>query len=131
MMETNNPNIGYEKEITLKQALVILVGVIVVLFVVGTFVGNKFFWNKFDKTANKVDLMMKNAENLVKQKPKDALAHAVLGLEYMKRGQTDEAIKELEIANKMNSKHLGILFNLGLAYKTAAKNDEALVEFNK
>ncbi|MHB9093795.1 MAG: tetratricopeptide repeat protein, partial [Eubacteriales bacterium] len=123
-------NVGYEKEISLTKALVILVAIIAALLVIGTFVGNKFFWNKFDSTQNKADITMKNAEMLVKQKPKDAIAYAVLGIEYLKRGKTDEAIENLEKAHKMNDKHLGIMFNLGLAYKTANKNDKALAEFS-
>ncbi len=117
-------NIQTEKEISLKKAAVILVVVIGVVITLGLIVGYKFFWNQFD-SKSAADLRIQAVEKTVKSFPNNPMAHANLGLEYLRRGKNDEAIKELEKANKLDKKSIGIRFSLGLAYSEAKKYDKA------
>lgn len=122
-METDT-NYSNEAQITLRKALIILLGVVAVVVAIGLTVGYVFFWNQFDhRTA--ADLRLQAIEKYTAKNAKNPVAHASLGLEYLRRSKTKEAIAELEKAYKLDSKNIGIKFSLGLAYSEVKEYDKA------
>ncbi len=70
-------------------------------------------------------------EKVVKLDPSQALAHLDLGVIYSDGGQSEDALRELTLAEKLNPNDVNVHWRLGRLYRTLGKKDEAKAEFDK
>lgn len=119
------PQVPSEKEIPLFKAVLVITLIVAVCLAIGLFVGYRFFWNQFEKEGMQ-EIQLKNAEELVKKAPDNAMAYANMGLQYLSAGENEKAVQQLEKAYELDNKHIGIRFNLGLAYRESNQPDKAL-----
>lgn len=121
-MET--PNHSAEAHISLKKAMVIIIGTMAVVIAIGLAVGYKFFWNQFD-TTTKVDREMAMVQDVLKKYPNNPVAHLQAGLQYIARGDNKKALDELEKAYKLDKNNVTVRLYLGIVYKDDKQLDKA------
>ncbi len=63
--------------------------------------------------------------------PAKATEYELLGIAYAMAGETAQAINALEQATRMDGVNAEIHYNLGLAYRKAARPQDALTEFER
>lgn len=100
------------------------------VFMVGVTIGNKFFWNQFDRTPI-ADRQYKTALDKVKVNPTSADSHVALGWALFQKGQYNDALAEYQKALSLDDKNFMANLNLGLAYRQVNKNDLAVSTFQK
>lgn len=118
------PNQGLEKEITVKQAIVILLAVAVIVTILGTIIGYTFFWRPVGDKKEDVELKSINA--LIKKEPKSLKGYLAMGAYYLKKEDPEEALKWIQKAAAINKNSKVVKFNMGLAYLQMKKYDEAI-----
>jgi DNA-binding winged helix-turn-helix (wHTH) protein/TolB-like protein/Tfp pilus assembly protein PilF len=83
-----------------------------------TDIGEIYLWSKqYDKAAE-------HLEDVIKIEPDFAIAHYVLGMTYLKRGQATAAIAEFETSRRLEG-GVRILSVLGYAYGVAGEQEKA------
>jgi tetratricopeptide (TPR) repeat protein len=70
-------------------------------------------------------------ERVEKQNPAIPLVHIDLGIVYSEAGQTEDALRELQIGEKMAPDDVDIHWRLGRLYRSAGKVEEAKAEYEK
>jgi tetratricopeptide (TPR) repeat protein len=70
-------------------------------------------------------------EKAIKIDPKLELAHLDLGILYTDAGRHDDALRELQLAAKLNPGDINIHWRLARLYRAMGKKDEAKAEFDK
>jgi len=70
-------------------------------------------------------------EKVIGVDPKIELAHLDLGILLSDAGKREEALRELKIAERLNSNDQNVHWRLGRFYKSIGKNAESKAEFDK
>lgn len=118
------PKQGMEKQISLKQAGIIILVVVIATVLIGILIGNMFFWHPISMT--KEDVELKSVQNLIDKQPKSISGYLAMGGYYLRKEQPEEALKWIEKAEKLNKTHKLVQFNKGLAYLQMKKYDDAI-----
>lgn len=118
------PNQSLEKEVTIKQAIVITLVVVVIVAILGTAVGYMFFWRPV--ADKKDDVELKSIKTLMQKDPNNVRGFLAMSSYYLKRTQPEEAMKWIEKAQKIDKNSKLVKFNLGLALMQMKKYDEAV-----
>lgn len=105
-----------ERELSLKQAALIVIAAIAVILILGFGIGYAFFWNQFD-TTSKLDRDFKTAQSEVIKNPKNVMAHIKMGELYTRKNETNKALTEYKTA-------------YDLSKKSKSKNDKYNAESN-
>jgi tetratricopeptide (TPR) repeat protein len=80
---------------------------------------------------NQVSAARPLLEKVIKINAAVALAHLDLGIVNTEEGRSDDALRELLIAEKLTPDDVNVHWRLGRLYRTMGKKDEAKVEFDK
>lgn len=81
------------------------------------------------RTSLERDVMAYTAE--LRRDPDDAVAHAGLGIAYMKMGRSSEALSEFRVVVRLEPKNPQYRYNLAVAYLDADGLKRALSELDK
>jgi tetratricopeptide (TPR) repeat protein len=82
---------------------------------------------QMDQIADATPLL----ETVIKIDPSLALAHLDLGIVASEAGHNQDALRELNAAEKMMPNNVNVHWRLARLYRTLGKKDEAKAEFNK
>ncbi|MDF2550513.1 MAG: tetratricopeptide repeat protein [Chlamydiales bacterium] len=75
------------------------------------------------------ELAIQSYKKILKEKPKNALAHTHLGMAYIRTERFNKAIRSFERALQADKTHAEAYYHLGRAYQLAGKRDQALRSF--
>lgn len=105
--------------------LIFLILIIVVLILYNVI----FATVESPRTSLERDIMNNTAK--LRDNPKDAVAHAGLGIAYIKMKNFGAAAREFEVAVKLNPGSSQYRYNLGVAYYELGRLNEAKAELRK
>lgn len=113
-----------------KLQSVILILLTLVISVGGWYgVGKVYFWSDLD--MKRVDGQLEYLKQKALSEPTDSKTRIELGYTYYLKGQSDQAIKELNQAVLLDAKNFDAYYNLGLVMLKEKRNNEALEKFQK
>lgn len=119
------------KQVSIKQAITVVLVAVTLVLGIGIAVGYSFFWDQYEKVTLE-DIQLENALKAVEKAPKDPKAHVALGYQYLKRNDTKKAIAEYEKAQKLaGPEDIITLLNLGIAYKEIGEKEKAIQNLEK
>ena len=112
------------KSFTRLQASLLLIGTLIVSLVAGYLICDKYIWPNKDeqRMIEQIDYY----KGLADKKPNNADYRVNLGYSYFIKGDTDNAIKELQVATNLDNKNFGAYFNLGLVYNSNKRYNDAV-----
>jgi tetratricopeptide (TPR) repeat protein len=84
-----------------------------------------------DIQMNQMDDARPLLERVIKLDPAQPLAHLDLGIVCSEAGENQQALHELQIAQKMIPNDVNVHWRLGRLYRTLGRKDEAKIEFDK
>lgn len=84
-----------------------------------------------DMQLNKPEAARPLLERVLKLDPSEPLAHLDMGILYTDAGLNEDALRELQIAEKMMPNDVNVHWRLGRLYRTLNRKEEAKVEFEK
>lgn len=120
----------HNEEIPLLRALGIFGVSAIVIVLVCIFIGEMFFWDKFE-TVDPLDKEIAYYSELAAMEKDNVDVLVELGWRYYRKGDFEKAVKNLERAVELDSKDLGAHFNLALSYKEINLMGKAEEEFKK
>ncbi|ADG81885.1 tetratricopeptide repeat protein [Thermincola potens] len=120
----------YSNEIPFTKALTIFAVIAIVIFALGIGIGEMFFWDQYE-TINPLDKEIEYYKGIVARQKDNDNALVELGWRYYRKGDYQQAVKNLEEAVRINDSNPAAHFNLALSYKEIGLLEKAEEEFNK
>lgn len=117
-----------EREVDLTKAVGLLSLALVFLVLLGSWVGYRFFWNRFDRTP-RLERELARWTQAVEADEGNAEAHYQLGWVLFQKGALDEAAKHYGRTLELQPEHVGARYNLGMVYLEKKMYGEAAAEF--
>jgi tetratricopeptide (TPR) repeat protein len=111
------------------QGISLIIATLLISLVAGYVISDKFIWSKEDE--NRIVQQVNYYEGLVSKEPNKPEHRVNLGYSYHLNGESEEAIKQLQMAIDLDKKNVGAYFNLGLVYNAEKRYDDALKQSNK
>lgn len=132
--KTQEPSVISEKENNKKkkikndrfkwwQALLLLLGTLVICLSAGYYISKNYLWNQGSEEINK---QLSYYKEQVDQKPNDTKLRVNLGFTYYLKGDTDKAIEQYNMAKNLDKSYFSAYLNLAIAYDKEGRNDAAL-----
>ncbi len=118
-----------EKTFSLLQAIALVLISALMFTGAGYLIGKTFFWKTLTET--RIDQQLKYYEATVQANPKDPQARVNLGYTQLLKGQYDDALQQLKVAETIDPKFEAPIYNEGLVYKAQKQYDQALGAFTR
>lgn len=128
--EAGSAKMAGDRGVSLGVAVAIVAGTVLVIAALATFIGYRFFWEKY-ALPKRLDVETARWEQRLKQNPKDDAALAELGVVYFQKGDLQQAEAYLQKALKINKDNPAAAYHLGLIYMSQKKFADAEKEFKK
>ncbi|WML54731.1 tetratricopeptide repeat protein [Neobacillus sp. PS3-12] len=113
-----------KKSFSKLQSFLLIFATLVISLGAGYFICNKYVWPSKDEARlyEQVDYY----KGLVDKKPNNPENRVNLGYSYFLTGDTDNAVKQLQVAINLDNKNFGAYFNLGLVYNSEKRYNDAI-----
>ncbi len=89
----------------------------------------KLSWTYYQQ--GKLDVAEKILRGLTAIDPENSLTHSALGAVLTRKGDAEDAIKELDVALELNPKDIAAYVNRGEAYFRLGRMEESIADFRK
>lgn len=109
-----------EKVISKKMAIYIISGSVILLIVIGSLIGYRFFWNQYD-TRSSSDKKISQLEEQLILKPKDIINQLDLGWMYIQEEKYQQAEDQFKSILKKDKQNYDARFGLANAYISLEK----------
>lgn len=96
---------------------------------IGNFVGTRFFWTDMD--LKRLDKEIAYFQQLIETEPMEPEHRVSLGYTYLRRGDFDRALIQMNAALEMDETYMPAYLNKGYVYQAMELWDEALENFQK
>lgn len=111
------------------QAVLILVGTLIVSVGTAYYVSAKYFWSNTDK--NRINQQVTYYEKRVDTHPNEPKERINLGYSYFLQGNNDDAIKQFKVALDLDKNNFDAYLNLSIVYDDEGDLNNALVSAQK
>jgi tetratricopeptide (TPR) repeat protein len=118
-----------KKNFTKLQALLLIVGTLLISVVGGYLVSEKFIWS--NKDQGRIEEQLDYYKSLVDAEPNNPEHRVNLGYTYFIKGENSDAIKQMKMAVDLDKQYFGAYFNLGLVYLDEERYNDALKQAQK
>ncbi|EKN71370.1 hypothetical protein BABA_01770 [Neobacillus bataviensis LMG 21833] len=105
------------------QGISLIIATLLISLIGGYLICEKFIWTK---DQNRLDQQIAYYETLVSKEPNKPEHRVNLGYSYHLKGESEDAVKQLQIAIDLDKKNVSAYFNLGLVYNDEKRYDDAL-----
>jgi tetratricopeptide (TPR) repeat protein len=117
------------KNFTKLQAILLIVGTLIISVVGGYFISDKYLWS--NKDQGRIEEQLEYYKQLVDAEPNNPEHRVNLGYTYFILGKNSDAIKQMKMATDLDKQYFGAYFNLGLVYLDEERYNDALKQAQK
>lgn len=118
-----------QKTYPLWKVTVSLILSVTVFSVISNFIGTRFFWTDMD--LRRIDKEIAYYQQLIETEPMEPEHRVSLGFTYLRRGDFERALIQLDAALEMDADYMPAYLNKGYVYQAMELWDESLENFQK
>lgn len=120
--------IDLEKRVSRNKSLAVIVLILILLNILGFYIGNRWFWVK---TENYYENKVSNLKQMLKDNPGSKDVEAELAMTSYLNGDSETAVKQLREVLQRDPNNSSAQFNLGVILSEKKQFNEAIVFLNK